>query len=72
MEFKDRISAIQASLEEDETFVDLLETKVGYIITVGDDEYYHNIALTIQQFEQLVEAIAETLVPGITDTIKKQ
>ena len=70
MEFKDRISAIQVPLTEGETFVDLLETKAGYILTVGDDEYYHNIALTPQQFEQLGDAIAEIMVPGINEMIK--
>lgn len=69
MEFKKRISVIQSHLSEGETFVDLLETKAGYIITAGDNDYYHNIALTPQHFEQLVDAIAEVLVPGITETL---
>lgn len=70
MEFRDKIIAIQASLNEGETFVDFTQTEVGYLLTVGDDDYYHNIALTPQQFEQLSDAIAEIMVPGITEMLK--
>lgn len=74
MNYEDRIKQLKSTLTEGETFVDIspLKDDNGYLLTVGDDDYHHSIALSKVQFEQLTDAAAEIMFPGINELFKEQ